>query len=89
MFHPTRRHLLAATGLAALLPRTAMADTIAEVKKRGSVNIGIQGDNPPFGFVNAQGVQDGFDADLANGRHIIKKGDVMVCGGARSQSRVG
>lgn len=63
----TRRHLLtgAALGAAALLlPRTAAADTVAEVKKRGRVIIGIQGDNPPFGFVNSQGVQDGYDADV-------------------------
>lgn len=63
----TRRHLLtgAAIGAAALLlPRAAAADTVAEVKKRGKIIIGIQGDNPPFGFVNSQGVQDGYDADV-------------------------
>ena len=27
--------------------------------------IGIQGDNPPWGFVNASGKQDGFDADIS------------------------
>jgi len=64
---PTRRRLLAGAALAAatgLLPRAAAADTVADIKKRGKVIIGIQGDNPPFGFVNSQGVQDGYDADV-------------------------
>ena len=65
---PTRRRRLltgvAATLGAALLPRLALADSVADVKKRGKIIIGIQGDNPPFGFVNPQGVQDGFDADV-------------------------
>jgi polar amino acid transport system substrate-binding protein len=63
----TRRHLLGAASLAlgaSLFPRVARADTIADIKKRGRVIIGIQGDNPPFGFVNTSGVQDGFDADV-------------------------
>ncbi len=62
-----RRHILAATSLAmgaGLLPRTAFADSIADIKKSGKILIGIQGDNPPFGFINAAGVQDGFDADI-------------------------
>lgn len=57
-----RRHFLSATAM--LIATPALADSVAEVKKRGKVIIGIQGDNPPFGFVNAQGVQDGFDADI-------------------------
>jgi polar amino acid transport system substrate-binding protein len=63
----TRRHILGAASLAlgaAALPRAAHADTIADIKKRGKVIIGIQGDNPPFGFVNTSGVQDGFDGDI-------------------------
>lgn len=64
---PSRRRLLAGASLAlaaGLLPRMAAADTVADIKKRGRVIIGIQGDNPPFGFVNSQGVQDGYDADV-------------------------
>jgi polar amino acid transport system substrate-binding protein len=63
----TRRHLLAGAALGAaalLLPRPAAANTVAEIRRRGRVIIGIQGDNPPFGFVNSQGVQDGYDADV-------------------------
>jgi len=62
-----RRLLLAGTGAAlaaGMLPRRAAADTVGDIKGRAKVLIGIQGDNPPFGFVNAQGVQDGFDADV-------------------------
>jgi polar amino acid transport system substrate-binding protein len=38
-----------------------MFDTI---KSRGKVLIGIQGDNPPWGFVNTSGAADGFDAEI-------------------------
>ncbi len=36
-----------------------------EVKAKGKIVVGIQGDNAPWGFVNSSGVQDGFDADIA------------------------
>ncbi|TGD61429.1 transporter substrate-binding domain-containing protein [Tabrizicola sp. WMC-M-20] len=43
----------------------AMADTLDNIKARGKVVIGIQGDNPPFGFLDSTGKNDGYDADLA------------------------
>jgi len=46
------------------LARRALAQSVDEVKKRGKVIIGIQGDNPPWGYVDASGVQSGFDADV-------------------------
>jgi polar amino acid transport system substrate-binding protein len=63
-----RRHLLLA-GAAMLagpviLSRPAFAITPDEIKKRGKVIIGIQGDNPPWGFVNSSGKQEGLDADI-------------------------
>ena len=59
----SRRAALA--GLAgAALPWAAKADTVSDVKARGTVVIGIQGDNPPWGFLNSSGTQEGFDADL-------------------------
>lgn len=66
---PTRR-LVAATLLAALaLPtlalRPALAVTPEEIKARGKIIVGIQGDNPPWGFVTSEGKQDGIDADIA------------------------
>jgi polar amino acid transport system substrate-binding protein len=48
-----------------ILGRSALAVTPDEVKKRGKIIVGIQGDNPPWGFVNSTGVQEGFDADAA------------------------
>jgi len=64
----SRRTLLlgAATALAApaLLTRPAYAITPDEIKKRGKIIIGIQGDNPPWGFVNSAGKQEGIDADI-------------------------
>jgi polar amino acid transport system substrate-binding protein len=44
---------------------TAMADTLDNIKSRGKVVIGIQGDNPPFGFLDSTGKNDGYDADLS------------------------
>ena len=63
-----RRSLLTATTAMLLapaaLPGTARAQTVAAIKTKGKVVIGIQGDNPPWGFVTTAGAQDGFDADM-------------------------
>lgn len=70
MTHSTlsRRHVLlgasAALAAPALLARPAWAITPAEIKAKGKLVIGIQGDNPPFGFVNTSGKQEGLDADV-------------------------
>jgi polar amino acid transport system substrate-binding protein len=48
----------------AVLTRAAFAITPAEIKSKGKVVIGIQGDNPPWGFVNSSGKQEGLDADI-------------------------
>ena len=65
---PSRRKvLLAGAGLLAapaLFTSSAFAMTPAEIKAKGKVVIGIQGDNPPLGFVNSSGVQQGLDADI-------------------------
>ena len=52
--------LVAAIGLA----NPAAAVTPEEIKARGKLIVGIQGDNPPWGFVTSGGKQDGFDADM-------------------------
>ncbi|KFC70374.1 ABC transporter substrate-binding protein [Bosea sp. LC85] len=66
---PNRRQVLlaGAVGLAApsLLLRPALAVTPAEIKAKGKLVVGIQGDNPPWGFVTSAGKQDGLDADIA------------------------
>ena len=64
-----RRTLLGGASLAlgaGLLPRMAWADTISDIKAKGTVVIGIQGDNPPWGYVDSSGKQDGLDADIGN-----------------------
>ncbi len=63
----SRRTLLAGSAAALgaeLLAHEAQAQTVADIKKKGKVVIGIQGDNPPWGFVTSKGEQDGFDADV-------------------------
>jgi len=63
-----RRLMLTTAALAAVsvLPaRRALAVTTAEIKAKGKLVVGIQGDNPPWGFVDTSGKQDGFDADVA------------------------
>src|SRR3569832_1219805 len=65
---PSRRTVLVAgaTLLAApaVMTRSAFAITPDEIKKRGKVVIGIQGDNPPWGFVSTAVKQEGLDADI-------------------------
>jgi polar amino acid transport system substrate-binding protein len=63
-----RRHFVmagaAAIAAPAILSCPAYAVTTDDIKKRGKIIIGIQGDNPPWGFVNSSGKQEGFDADI-------------------------
>src|SRR5262249_13464270 len=54
----------AAISAPSLLGTAAHAITPAEIKSKGKLVIGIQGDNPPWGFVDTSGKQDGFDADI-------------------------
>ncbi|QDR79269.1 cysteine ABC transporter substrate-binding protein [Sporomusa termitida] len=43
----------------------AQKSAIEEIKKRGTVRIGIFGDKPPFGFIDANGKNQGFDVYIA------------------------
>lgn len=64
----TRRNaMLGAAALVAAvsLAQPAAAITPDEIKARGKIIVGIQGDNPPWGFVTSGGKQDGLDADIA------------------------
>jgi polar amino acid transport system substrate-binding protein len=64
----TRRQLLLASAALlaapAILTSRAFAISPDEIIKRGKIVIGIQGDNPPWGFVNSSGKQEGLDADI-------------------------
>lgn len=63
-----RRTLVAAalvlgTSLAAIAP--AHAQSIADIKKKGEITVGMLVDFPPYGTTNAQNQPDGYDADVA------------------------
>lgn len=66
-----RRHLIATTAavacstlLAAWAP-SAAAQSVADIKKKGSITIGMLVDFPPYGTVDASNQPDGYDADVA------------------------
>lgn len=66
-FKWNRRSVLlgaAAMVAAASLSQPAAAITPDEIKAKGKLVVGIQGDNPPWGFVTSAGKQDGFDAEM-------------------------
>lgn len=47
------------------LALNAAAQTVDEIKKRGTVTVGILVDFPPYGTVDASNQPDGYDADVA------------------------
>jgi polar amino acid transport system substrate-binding protein len=51
-------------GIATLRP--AAAQTVDEIISRGTINIGVLVDLPPYGLLNAQQQPDGYDIDVAN-----------------------
>jgi polar amino acid transport system substrate-binding protein len=63
-----RRRLLLTGAAAMVAPAVLIAPAFAitpdEIKKRGKVIIGIQGDNPPWGYVDSSGKQQGLDSDV-------------------------
>jgi len=64
----TRRVALAALGLGAALTvfaPFASAQSVADIKKKGEITIGMLVDFPPYGTTNAQNQPDGYDADVA------------------------
>ena len=47
------------------LTRPAPAQTVDSIVSRGSINIGVLVDLPPYGILNAQQQPDGYDVDVA------------------------
>jgi polar amino acid transport system substrate-binding protein len=56
---------MAAALLAGFGTPIALAQTPEEIKARGTINIGMLVDFPPFGILDLQGNPDGYDADVA------------------------
>lgn len=44
--------------------------TVEQIKKNGVVRIGVFSDKPPFGYLDAQGKNQGFDVEIA--KHVAK-----------------
>lgn len=72
MLKPLQRRLFTSTALALGLAATlstwlpsASAQTVAELKKKGELTIGMLVDFPPYGTMNASNQPDGYDADVA------------------------
>jgi polar amino acid transport system substrate-binding protein len=71
MRFPSRRRLvattvaLAASSLLAAWAPGASAQTADEIKKKGTITVGMLVDFPPFGTVDAANNPDGYDADVA------------------------
>lgn len=59
------RLLLAFAVIACAIPALARADALERIERRGAITIGVKGDYPPFGMIDASGQLVGFDADLA------------------------
>lgn len=55
----------ATTGGTAAQTATALPPLPAEVKERKRWNIGVKCDSPPFGYINVQGQNAGFDIEIA------------------------
>lgn len=56
--------VLAAIGLATLA-RPAAAQTVDEILSKGTINIGVLVDLPPYGILNDKQEPDGYDIDVA------------------------
>ena len=59
---------LVALGLGAtlsLLAPFASAQTVADIKKKGEITVGMLVDFPPYGTMNTSNQPDGYDADVA------------------------
>ncbi|WP_180899688.1 transporter substrate-binding domain-containing protein [Martelella soudanensis] len=70
---------MAAAGLA-FTATAATAQTLENIESRGKVIVGIQGDNPPYGFLDSQGRNDGYDAGVATllGEFINEPVELMI-----------
>lgn len=61
----TRRAIGAGLSLA-LAAAPAMADTLADIKQAGTINVGVFEDFPPFSSVGTDMSLHGYDVDVAD-----------------------
>lgn len=47
----------------------ASNDSLAQIKENGVIRIGVFGDKPPFGYVDANGKNQGFDKPIQHNHH--------------------
>ena len=59
------RAILIVLALVAAMAGRAQAQTVAEITKRGTINIGVLIDLPPFGLLNDRQEPDGYDVEVA------------------------
>ncbi|MTH36530.1 transporter substrate-binding domain-containing protein [Paracoccus limosus] len=59
-----RMALAGGIALAALIAQDAQARSVEDTKASGTIRIGIQGDNCPWGCINSSGAADGYDSDM-------------------------
>jgi polar amino acid transport system substrate-binding protein len=52
--------------LAAMASGQANADALDDIKERGTINVGVLGGEPPWGFADEKGQPAGVDIDVAN-----------------------
>jgi polar amino acid transport system substrate-binding protein len=57
--------ILLAAALAFTAARPAAAQTVDEIISRGTINIGVLVDLPPYGILNDKQEPDGYDIDVA------------------------
>jgi polar amino acid transport system substrate-binding protein len=48
------------------LPGTSLANGVDDIKKRGKLIVGVQAENPPWGFVDGSSQLVGYDIEVAN-----------------------
>ena len=54
----------AALGLGVIPISAALAETVQDIQKRGKLRLGVLGDQPPWGFLDADGKSAGYDVDF-------------------------
>ena len=57
---------IAALGLLVAVPAAAQSDTLASVKQKGKLVVGVKADYKPFGYTDPSGKIVGLEVDLAN-----------------------